>query len=384
MFYEQLLGKATDGTIPFRYGECSNDCGSNSSWQFTSVGDRGTFGTLGKLALDAQGKPRVIWVRGDITSNPYVIHFAACDSNCTTAAGWTSGPILTLSNGNGVYGRAGRNLSIDGTGRAHLIYSQNGTFYMTCASKCTEAASWSTPVMLVNDAARVSLATTASGQVKVAYTTQFGQVLGYRTCESGCDVLANWSAEALLRNSYEGHVSLRLDALGRPRLFYNEGGTGSPPRRFTLYGWCDTACGVAANWSFVTIGLPEGDGYDGLDFDLHPNGAVSVALQTAGYELAIARCPSSCQSLAGLWTRSVVETSDSLKAEISPPLPNCSNFNPPRTPYAYWTPGEQPTAAVNPLTNKLELTHRTYTNAKCGFSGNIYEGVTIPRYSGPF
>ena len=85
-----------------------------------------------------------------------------------------------------------------------------------------------------------------------------------------------------------------------------------------------------------------------------------------------------------MWTRVVVETSDSVKAEVSPPLPNCSNFNPPKQPYAYWTPGEQVTGSVNPLTGKLEVAHRTYTDAKCGFTGTVYEGVTIPRFSGPF
>ena len=249
---------------------------------------------------------------------------------------------------------------------------------------CTVASSWTAPLELLNDAAKVSVATTATGQVRVAYTSQSGQVLVYRTCESGCDALANWSTEALLRNSFEGEVSLRLDAQGRPRIFYNESGAGAPPRRDSLYGWCDTGCGVVANWTFVNVGLPTGDGDRGLDFDLHAGGAVSVAMQTASYDLAVARCLSNCQSLGGLWTRVVVETADTLKAEVSPPLPNCSNYNPPRQPYAYWFPGEQTTMSVNPLTDKIEVAHRTYTSAKCGFSGTIFEGVTLPRVSGPF
>ena len=98
---------------------------------------------------------------------------------------------------------------------------------------------------------------------------------------------------------------------------------------------------------------------------------MSAAVQTDGEELAVVRCLSNCQSLQGMWIKVVVETSDSVKAEVSPPLPNCSNFNPPRTPYANWSPGEQTTVSVNPLTDKVEVAHRTYTDAKCGFSGTV-------------
>ena len=383
MLYELKLAPTGSTATPFRYGECSANCSRASSWQFTAVGDRGVLGGSGKLALTAQGKPRVIWAKADLSSAPTELHYASCESSCTTASSWTSGKVFTLASGATVYDWTGRNLAIDGTGRAHFIYPLNGLHYMTCASNCTAAASWSAPLKLVDFSGHVSLAATATGQVKVAFTTQFDPWLAYRTCEAGCDTLGNWAAEALLRPSNEGLVSLRLDGQGRPRLFYNQNGAGMPSSQDTYYGWCDSGCGVTTNWTFISIGLPSADGKRGLDFDLHSDGAVSGAMETSSGALATVYCPASCQSLAGAWLRSVVEDSDTLKAELSPPLPDCSNFMPPRTPYAFWYPGEQSSAAVNPATNKLEVAHRTYVLQKCG-SGNTYEGLSIPRFSGPF
>ncbi len=389
LLYEQLLPSNTT-LVPYRYGECSSNCALSSNWQFTSIGDRATFGALGKLSLNAQGKPRIIWARSNSTAtvdDPYVFHFASCDSGCTTAAGWTSGPILNLPAGRYIYEDTGRNFSVDGTGRAHLVFSTDGVAglnYMSCAANCTQAASWSAPIRLSDFRARVSLATTATGQVKLAFTTQETQVLSYRTCESGCDTLANWSTEAALQNSNKGQVSMRLDEQGRPRIFFNQNGVGTPSGNSTYYGWCESNCTDATQWQFADIGLPASDGKGGLDFDLHTNGEVSAAMETDKGELSVVRCMANCQSLGATWLRNVVETGAIIAAQVSPLLPNCSAYNPPKQPYAFWFPGEQTSASVNPVTHMLEVAHRTYTLESCGIAGNQTEGVTIARYSGPF
>ena len=101
--------------------------------------------------------------------------------------------------------------------------------------------------------------------------------------------------------------------------------------------------------------------------------------------MAVVKCASGCQTTASTWTRDVREDGDMVKADVSPPLPAvCQTLTPPKTPYAYWYPGEDTAAAVNPVTNKLEVAYRTYTLEKCGAAGNPVEGVTIPRYSIPF
>jgi len=388
LLYEQML---PDGTtlVPYRYGECTNDCNVASSWTFTNVGDRATFGALGKLALNAQGKPRIMWARSNSTAtvdDPYVFHFASCDSSCTSAASWTTGPVLTLGANDYVSENTGRNLTIDGTGRAHFIYSatQLGLNYITCASNCTQAAAWSAPLNLSTSRGRVSLAVTASGGLRVAYTTQETQLLAYRTCDANCASLASWSNEALLMNSAAGQVSLRLDGQGRPRIFVNQNGAGTPKTHDSFYGWCESNCTNAMAWQFASIGLPAGYGRLGLDFDLHAGGAVSAAIAVDKGELLVAQCTANCQALGATWYRTVVEDSAGVAAQVKPRLPNCSQFTPPRQPYSYWFPGEQASASVNPVTSKVEIAHRTYTLEGCGFSGNQTEGVSITRYSGPF
>lgn len=383
LLYEQVLGQGAS-TIPFRYGECTANCGTAAGWKFASVGDRGIMGSYGKLALTAQGKPRIVWARSASVSDPYVLHFGSCDTDCTNAANWTTGPFKTFGSSEYIYQNSGRNLAIDSAGRAHFIYSMNALFYVSCAGNCTQESSWSAPVKLSDNPGRVSLATSGTG-LKVAYTTRFEQVLGYRTCDSACDQGTSWSAQTTVYPSAEGHVSLRLDGQGRPRVLFNVNGGGSPQSSLSLYTWCDANCGVPASWTTVTIGLADGDGKLGLDFAFHSDGAVSAAYESSDSKLSMVRCPASCQSLSGVWSRAVLEDSDTVKAEVSPPLPMvCSSLNPPKQGYAYWYPGEETSAAVHPVTGKLEVAHRTYTLEKCGFGGNVTEGVTITRYSGPF
>lgn len=389
LFYERLE-TGVGIPLPFRYGECSSssNCKLASNWTFADVGDQGIQGGFGQMALNAQGKPRIVWSYSKSTSDPHILHFGSCDSNCTNAASWTTGPIRTLPIDEGQYSKTGRSLSVDGTGRVHLVHSPtsntSGLNYLTCAANCTQAASWSAPVKISDFPGRVSVATTATGQVKVAYTNQFSPFLKYRSCDSGCDVLANWSAEAVIFYSAEGLVSLRLDSQGRPRILFNQDTAQQPMYdRTTLYAFCDANCSVATNWTTYTIGLVADDGLDGLDFVIGADGSVTAAIQSKKTELNVVRCPSACQSTAGIWTTYIVETSDSLKLEVPKPIANCTNYNPPLVPQEYWYPGEQLAAALNPLTGQIETTHRTYRLRKCGTS-SVYEDLSVPRYSGPF
>ncbi|MBS1152705.1 MAG: hypothetical protein H6Q89_4403 [Myxococcaceae bacterium] len=384
-FYETMT---TATPVPFRYGECTNNCKLQSNWAFTSIGDRGLMGGLGKMALNAQGKPRVMWVNAAGTPNPYVIHFASCDSNCTNSASWSSGAILTLPADQVVFGRAGRNLAVDGTGRVHLVYApgavNDGLDYITCASNCTAAASWSAPVKLSNYPARVSLATTAAGQVRLAYTTQGSPYLGYRSCEGACDVAANWSAEALVYYSDEGMVSLRLDAQGRPRILFNQDTAGQPANNeVTLYSFCEANCATNTNWTTYTIGLAATDGLKGLDFEIAGDGSVLGAFHSKDSKLTMLRCAANCQSATGSWVQTEIETPDTLKLEIAAPLATCTNFNPPTVPQVFWYPGEQTSVALHPGTQKLEAAHRTYRLRKCSSTAGFIEDLSIPRYTGP-
>jgi hypothetical protein len=384
LLYGQLTG-GTGTNVPVRYGECSNNCAVGSSWQFATIGDKGTLGEYAKLALTAQGKPRAVWSRTPSVNDPDTLYFGSCDSNCTSAAGWTSGPIRTLGAGEYLSAKLGRNLAVDGTGKVHLVYSAKGLFYTACAGNCTQPGSWSAPVKLSSSTGKASLAADATGKLKLAATLLDDLTLMYRSCDANCDQPAGWSAQLNLWASIEGLVSLRVDAQGRPRIFFNENGAGSPARHLTLYSFCDSNCTAMAGWQTFTVGLEPSDGKEGLDFDLHGNGAISAAYQSADSKLSVVTCPSNCQSLSASWSRDPREDGDAVTADMSPPLPAvCATLMPPKQGYAYWYPGEHASAAVNPVTQKLEVVHRTYTLEKCGSAGNVSEGVTIPRYSGPF
>lgn len=376
--YELYSLEVGTGKVPFRYGECSSDCTLQSSWKFVSVGDRGLFGSSGKLALDAQGKPRMVWAQSLTSSDPNTLFFAACDANCTDAAGWTSGAFRTLAINDSLSGDNSRTLAVDASGRAHFIYFNGKMHYSSCASNCTSSASWS-DVTLATNSGRASLVVTSTGQVRVAYTSYLTAVLAYRTCESGCDLIANWAPEAVLFNSAGGQVSLRLDTLGRPRLFYNQANAHQPMfDYFSLYGWCDADCGVVASWTVVNPGLVERDGLEGLDFQLDASGAVGAALQSHDTRLEILTCLTDCQSLNGMWTLTPVETTESLDAEVIGPKPSCTGAA-----LVHWYPGEQATVALNPVSKVLEVAHRAYTLGQCP-NGQVIEGGSIPRYSGGF
>jgi hypothetical protein len=379
-----IYGTISASVNTVRYGQCSADCGRQSSWRFVSIGNRGTWGgKAAKLAVTPQGGPRITWPWQGDSNDPVIIYLSACDSNCTDAAGWTSGPIEDLTSNGTLWDRTGTNLAIDGSGRLHFIYNTNGgIWYTTCAGGCTSAASWSAKVNVTSaDPSYTGLAVSASGQVRVAFGNRSTSVLTYRTCESGCDNVASWAPEVPLFYNNEGRVALRLDAAGRPRILYNQGGVGKPNDHVTFFASCDTGCQAPAGWVAFTVGFAAGAAERGLDLEIDAAGN-PVAVVESATDLVAQRCTDNCRTASATWVRTTVESS---QASPAPNPPQCGTDPRDLPPISVWVFGDQVATAFNPVTGQVEAAHIASNLRRCGPTGVVMsDSVRIARYWGGF
>jgi hypothetical protein len=371
--YQTTTTDMATGKYVVRYGECSGDCTLASHWNFLALGDRGAFGSQARMALTAEGRPRLIWGSQNTPAGAFTLTFGRCDSGCTEPAGWTTGVFKVLANDT-ISDNPGRTMAIDASGRVHFVYGSGGAsvstrqmHYATCGQDCTTAAGWTDVALGLPGTfdGPASLAVTAGGQVHVTYTGGPSGVLVYRSCDGQCEVTGNWAPETTLYYSHQGLVSLRLDSQGHPRLMFNQALSRQPAGdRQSFYAWCDGGCGSGTQWKSRSVGSV-GDGTLGLDFDLdgsgNPIGAMTMndVVEGAG-PLGLLRCTASCQTSGATWTVHAIEK------QVE------AGFN--------WYVGEQASVAIPPRSTSLEVAHRSY-RLEYGPRGQVFEAVSIPRFT---
>ena len=213
----------TDTTIyPVYYGYCAADCAGAGSWAWTIVGQvgLGASDVAGvRLALDPQGRPRIMWfyLAGPIGDDPGYWEYAECDDNCLENASWTVVDVVTVnpvaSPGDGHY------FALDHLGRPRFIYREidayagrTGTYYRYCDADCTEEGTWFERRINTELLYDPSLAFTSTGQPRIAYRT--GDQLAYVESSNGGQT---WSGDLFYTLGSGATFTLRLDAQNRPR-----------------------------------------------------------------------------------------------------------------------------------------------------------------------
>ncbi|HEX7022887.1 MAG TPA: hypothetical protein VF171_08515, partial [Trueperaceae bacterium] len=171
-------GSSADGaSSPVRYGECSAQCLSPGSWRFVTLGDFGSPGLGGgaRLALDADGHPRVLWYQQASVNGDGAYVYGACDGGCTTTSNWSVQPVVMVPGG---MASALTNASfvLDGQGRPRFVFMDllNGVTYAWCDSGCTDGTNWQlarpTPTATGSElSSTLDLAFDAGGRLHAAY-----------------------------------------------------------------------------------------------------------------------------------------------------------------------------------------------------------------------
>lgn len=312
------------------YAYCPADCRGRDDVRVVMFETEGTVANA-MLSLTAAGKPRVL------LSAYRKVYFASCDANCGVKASWTIGEILDHESDREISGEA---LALDPSGhprflmhtyRAYLGIGQKPpkTWYASCESACTEAASWTFAEIAQEIWEGTALRFDANGGAHIATVVNFnegeraGQKLSaYLECPgpaaSACAGSDDWNGIGFIK-PYESRieavtvyptVSLALTRAGAPRLAVL--GESDAGKKNILYFECDADC-TKDNWQGALV--TEHDQLDaGLDLTLDANDHPRFAY-TLNYNIGLAYCDTEpCGGPGANWDLTKVE----LSGEIPP------------------------------------------------------------------
>jgi hypothetical protein len=180
------------GTI--EYWSCASDCTNSMNWKSTSIPTPTSSGivTVTGLAVDTQGRARATYTVNDLPK-PITHHFLESDADCSTPGNWKD---VVLQIGVGVIVPRAVTLALDSQGRPRLLWPSSPPVYAWCDANCTDPSSWQHQDVPGAEAA--SLAIDAQDRPQLAYYDKMGGGVRYKRCVSGCNSSsANWEEKLL-------------------------------------------------------------------------------------------------------------------------------------------------------------------------------------------
>lgn len=301
------------------YAFCAAGCSKSEDVKVVRFPTDGTTHNA-MLALDAQGRPRVL------LSSYSKLYYATCDADCTKESSWRTGMILDHAAKRDVTGEAlaldpqGRPRFIMHTYKAYLDIGQEHpeTLYMTCDADCTSGASWISNIIATDAIFEQStLRFDAQGRARllaVGVVEEDGDkvdMAGYYECDADCTTPAGWNGIHLaptFASQYEA-VSIRptakmaLTKSGAPRvaIFASTPDDG----RAVVYLTCDQNC-IQDNWSAVMLSKSE-ELAAGLDIALDDKDRPRIAFNM-DYNIGLVYCDdAACADEDATWSVTKVE-----------------------------------------------------------------------------
>jgi hypothetical protein len=356
------------------YGYCPSDCTDESRFATVALGAEADLEL--NLVLDPQGRPRLLW--HSLPGHRY----AECNANCTDASSWKLTTIPTLHRD--LYGSSKRQLALDAQGRPRFVFMHDagatpatGTYFAWCDAGCSNAANWQEARISPYRLTRPMLSLTPAGLPRLAAydTYQVGgkeqELVVYLECNAGCGSEANWTETPLhpLNATLGGGAyAMRLDGQGRPRLALYTGdlraGLGLQPKAL-YYLWCDGACSNGKNWQGYK--LPFGELVIYLDLALDGQGRPRLA-----FNGVYARCDAGCETGAASWQSLEFDSASSLnKSWPIAPGPGCQ--------FASWSLGlGEYTLALDHL-GGARIGYEAQHSEVC--NGNVHTNYRLARYA---
>ncbi len=309
-----------------RYARCASACGVGANWT-TTILATGQFTGSTRLAVGADNRVHAMYETSG-TGVPSEINYATCATNCAQIASWTKVNLASLFGGGWSSPSRGIPLVIDAQNRLSFTvdrstYSGGGLTLATCGADCTNLANW-TAGKIRSGGTRTALAVqgTTLHQIVDNETTLPATSLAYRTCASNCTQEASWQE---LPNfvAYDGArgLAIAVTAQGGIRLAYNQGTAAAGESaavkmqdKKLLFWACDANCLQLANWSGVILGDVD-EGAAGLAMVTRANTVVLAVTNSAKVYTAV--CQQGCTSLSN-WGAADIDTSAKMTADYSP------------------------------------------------------------------
>lgn len=374
---------APGGGYPAYYAYCPASCSSQASWSVVALNNLGMFGGYTRVAVDASGRPRLLWYQKFDLGTDGVYWYAECNSACTVAENWKMVSLAVATVGPEI----ARYFALDPEGRPRFLYidsdsGHEGAFYAFCDANCTVLQNWyEEKISNSSDLYDFSMAFSPSGGVRIAFknATTYPDKLQYAECDTNCGDEANWTSTVLVEDlGSGGYLSLAVDSQGRPRLAYFTGyyGSNEPANYLLNYAWCNASCGMLASWTIRSANLPANYGKY-VDLAVDATGRLHMAFYIDDFDggtegLGYMVCTANCYTDAAIWERQMIEYPADLDASDPIPLVN------PCTLSAWLDVGMEPSLALDAAGNpRITYMASHYQGGLC----NIFEDIRLVRFT---
>ncbi|MBL8912690.1 MAG: hypothetical protein JNM17_18495, partial [Archangium sp.] len=360
------IAYATGFSQTVKYGRCASNCGLPSSWTFIDIDTQSATGTMtnARMAVATDGRLHVVYEKYENSSD--LTFYATCASSCTQAASWQKVDLTSLlGNSRGAY--RSMPIVVDSAGRVSFItneLSSGGNVYLTtCGANCTTLTNWQSGIIR-QGGLRIAMA--ANGTTLHAIVNDEASRLHYSSCVSNCTQSASWTESSYLF-VHDGTMPTAIAVApgGRVIVAYNQGSTdpGEPANiqaqaNKILVWQCDTNCTDPMSWSGVILGADR-DGDEGIKI-LELGGAEVLAFtNTLTFRAGV--CTSNCTNSAN-WQFADIDSNQAMASDLDPyTVFLCGGTRPV---FSAWYPDEG-VVAISPTTGEAVFAHAPYGLKTC-------------------
>ena len=288
------------------YATCAADCAGPDDMRVVRFDTDSTVANA-MLALDAQGRPRVLLSTFD------KVYFATCEADCGDGASWAMTELLDHRGDREVSGEA---FALDPDGHPQKAPE---TYYVTCDGDCHDPVSWTqhkvadqiwqSSSLRFDAQGGAHLATVAHVVLTDGSTQRFG---AYVACDRDCDTSQSWVGQGLEAAFYSDYdavsiapaISLDLTADGAPRVAVL--GQDEASQRRIVYFACDEDCTSEGAFTGLILSDEHGIG-PGLDLALDAQDRPRIAY-TLDYNIGLMVCDDAdCTAEGAGWDVAKVE-----------------------------------------------------------------------------
>ncbi|HET9952998.1 MAG TPA: hypothetical protein VFQ61_00770 [Polyangiaceae bacterium] len=309
------------------YAYCGANCSGSDDVQVVQFETDATVPNA-MLALDAQGRPRVL------LSSFNKVFYATCDAACGDASNWTVSEVLDHDGDREVSGEA---FALDSNGnprflmhtyRAFLGIGQKApeTFLVSCDEDCHSSESWQSSRIAEEIWESSALRFDGNDVPHVATVVRFAtgdnageKMSAYLSCKGDCTDADNWNGIGFMK-PYENEtaavrmppmVSMALTKAGKPRVVVLGDNAGA---KNLIYFECDDEDCTADHWQGALVSEHEkiDVGFDlALDQQDRPR-----LVYTLNYNIGLAYCDGAhCGGPEASWDLTPVELGSEMKPD---------------------------------------------------------------------
>ncbi len=394
-FYNQYVAAGPDGSMHLTfldgaaerayYAHCDTRCGDPASWSPVLLRTNVQLGliTVGPYGIGVDSTGRVHLLLSGVTSSGQTANalvYATCASGCSNAASWTFLDVSSLSTGRSAV-LTERPFMVEPSGRVSFFTSDPGV-YFACTSGCTTLSNWSANVSLNGNPLHAVVDATGVTHVLLRQGSSVAneKLLKYARCASNCTVPTSWAISALgfLHNSNDYAASLTATASGRVFMAWNQGVitvSMADNRKLQVASCAGAGCMDLNTWSTFSVGVLD-EGTEGAFLQASGEGVALASVSQ--FELNLRGCDMNCQLPSSWGAGGVVDDATAMNLAL-PPDTGTSCMGTSQS--ASWWPSA-PSVAIS--SRGVVVVHNPYGIVKCPSNVNPMRVPTIGRVISTF